>query len=158
MNKVVSLIETVAGLALAAVALLTFTAVVFRYGLARNLPDGFDFARYLQGIAIMWGLSVATWHRGHISVDLLWEVSPTPVRRVIDIFASILTAGFFGAFAWQMFLRLQAIMSSGQVTADLRLAIWPFYLAGVCGAMATALVAIVLVLRAIWPDRETSFG
>lgn len=156
MSRILQAVEAIAGLALAAVAALIFTAVVLRYVFAVNLPDGFDFARYLQGIAILWGLSVATWRGSHICVDIVHEMSRPSVRRAIDLFASTVTAGFFLLVAWALLDRLPSVIASGQATADLRLAIWPFYLASALGAAAAALVALAVVLQPLRQDPGSS--
>lgn len=158
LNRIIYVIETVAGLALAAVALLTFTAVVLRYGFAVNLPDAFDLARYLQGITIMWGLALATWRGAHISVDVLTEACRPGLRVLIDLFANCVTAGFFCLLAWQLWLRLPGMIQAGQVTSELRVVVWPFYLAATLGIAATVLVALLLVLRSFIPQLEGHDG
>ncbi len=150
MHSILRAIEVIAGLALAVVALLIFVTVVLRYGFGVNLPDGFDFARYLQGIAILWGLSVATFHGSHISVDIMWEVASPPLRRVIDIIAGGVTAAFFCVFAWQLFDRLPSFIASNQVTSDMRIVVWPFYVTAIAGVAATAFVALVVLMRAVF--------
>ena len=88
MERVVLWVERVAGVSLAAVALLVFVSVTLRDLFAVVLPDSFDFSRYLQGIAIFWGLAVATYRNAHISVDVVWELSGSAWRRAIDLFAA----------------------------------------------------------------------
>lgn len=156
MSRILNAIEAIAGLALAAVAVLIFTTAVLRYVFAVNLPDGFDFARYLQGIAIVWGLSVATWRGSHICVDIVHEFCGPGVQRAIDLLASIVTAGFFCLLAFALLTRLPSMMTSGQGTADLRLAIWPFYLTVTLGGLAAALVSLIVVLRSLRPTFGTS--
>ncbi len=107
MEKIVVFVERAAGVSLAAVALLVFVAVVLRATLSINLPDNFDFSRYLQGIAICWGLAVATYRNAHILVDVVWEVSGKTVRRVIDLFASSVSLAFMLAFAWMLVERFR---------------------------------------------------
>ncbi|MEO4000459.1 TRAP transporter small permease [Mesorhizobium sp. CAU 1732] len=158
MGRILSAIEAIAGLALAVVAALIFLTAVLRYGFSMNLPDGFDFARYLQGIAILWGLSVATYRGSHICVDVIWEISQPATQRAIDIFASVLTAGFFCLFAWALFSRFPSVIGSNEVTADMRIVIWPFYLTAICGALATAFVSLVVVLRSFKPSHEQHHG
>lgn len=156
MSRILNAIETIAGLALAAVAVLIFTTAVLRYVFGVNLPDGFDFARYLQGIAIVWGLCVATWRGSHICVDIVHEFCGPGAQRAIDLLASIVTAGFFCLLAFALLTRLPSMMASGQGTADLRLAIWPFYLAVTLGGLAAALVSLIVVLRSLRPTFGTT--
>lgn len=149
MELIVRLVERVAGLFLAAVALLIFSSVALRYLFSVNLPDAFDLSQYLQGIAIMWGLAVATYRGGHIAVDLLWETAGPRGKVAIDIFArSVMTAFFFLLALW-LFLRLPGIMSSGRVTTELGLPIWPFYLAASLGVLACVLVSVIALIQGV---------
>lgn len=147
MERILSAIERTAGLALALVAILIFLTAFLRYLFSVNLPDGFDLSRYLQGIAIVWGLAVTTYRGGHICVDVIWEIGGPRLKRAIDVVANTLTALFFCAFAWVLVRRLPSIMSSSEFTNDLHLSIWPFFAACVAGAIATALVSVVVLLR-----------
>jgi TRAP-type transport system small permease protein len=149
MEAAVRMVERIAGMFLAVVALLIFLSALLRYGFSINLPDAFDLSQYLQGVAIMWGLAVATWRGGHIVVDLLWEASGPPGKRAIDIFARLVTTGFFFLLALWLFLRLPNLMSSGRVTTELGLPIWPFYLAAALGVLACLVVSLVGVLQAV---------
>jgi TRAP-type C4-dicarboxylate transport system permease small subunit len=148
MEFVVRMVERVAGLFLALVALLIFLSVVLRYVFATNLPDAFDLSQYLQGIAIMWGLAVATYRGGHIAVDLLWEAAGPAGKRCIDIFARLVMTAFFFLLALWLFLRLPNVMASGRVTVELGLPIWPFYLAASLGVLACVVVSLIALAQA----------
>jgi TRAP-type C4-dicarboxylate transport system permease small subunit len=148
MEFAVRMVERVAGTFLAAVALLIFFSALLRYGFSINLPDAFDLSQYLQGIAIMWGLAVATYRGGHIVVDLLWELAGPEGKRRIDVFARLVMTAFFFLLALWMFLRLPAFIDSGRVTTELGLPIWPFYLAASLGVLACVVVSLICLMRA----------
>lgn len=156
-KRVLSAVETTAALAIAVVAGLIFLTAVLRYVFSINLPDSFDFARYLQGIAILWGLAVATWRDGHITVDLVAEMSSPRWKRIINIFATAVTAGFFCVFAWALFDRLPSFIAARELTSDLRIPIWPFYLVAIGGVLATASVSILALITYLKPA-ETPNG
>lgn len=145
MERLVLWVERVAGASLAAVALLVFVSVSLRDFLSVDLPDSFDFSRYLQGIAIFWGLAVATYRNAHISVDVLWELSGSAWRRAIDLFASVVNLLFMGTFAYMLVARFTVVQRAHQLTSDLKLPIWPFYLVLTAGIVATAAVALLRV-------------
>src|SRR3989304_5099592 len=105
MERLVLWVERLGGASLAAVALLVFVSVVLRDLFSVDLPDSFDFSRYLQGIAIFWGLAVATYRNTHISVDIVWDLSGTAWRRAIDVFAATLNLLFMGVFAYMLVAR-----------------------------------------------------
>lgn len=148
MEFTVRMVERAAGLSLALVALLIFLSVLLRYVFSINLPDAFDLSQYLQGVAIMWGLAVATYRGGHIAVDLLWEAAGPAGKRAIDIFARLVMTAFFFLLALWLFLRLPTFMSSGRVTTELGLPIWPFYLAASLGVLACVVVSLIALAQA----------
>jgi len=146
-EKVVVLVERVAGVFLAAVALLVFASVVARDLAGVDVPDSFDFSRYLQGVAIFWGIAVATYRNAHILVDLVWELSAARMRRWIDLFATLTTLLFLGALAWMLVGRLPTVIRAHQLTSDLKLPMWPFYALAMLGAVAAALVGAIRIIR-----------
>jgi len=146
-ERVVILVERAAGVFLASVALLIFTSVVARDLAGVDVPDSFDFSRYLQGIAIFWGIAVATYRNAHILVDLVWELSAARMRRWIDLFATLTTLLFLAAMAWMLLDRLPSVIRAHQLTSDLRLPMWPFYALVVLGAVAAALVGAIRFFR-----------
>jgi TRAP-type transport system small permease protein len=156
MEFTIRLVERVAGVFLALVALLIFFSVTLRYCCSVNLPDAFDLSQYLQGIAIMWGLAVTTWRGGHIVVDLLWELAGPAGKRAIDIVAGVVTTAFFFLLALWLFLRLPAFMSSRHVTTELGLPIWPFYLAAALGVLACVVVSLIRLAQAATPSGDTN--
>ncbi len=147
MERVVVLVERAAGVFLASVALLIFTSVVARDLVGVDVPDSFDFSRYLQGIAIFWGIAVATYRNAHILVDLVWELSAASMRRWIDLFATLTTLGFLAAMAWMLVDRLPSVVRAHQLTSDLKLPMWPFYALVTAGAVAAALVGAIRFVR-----------
>ena len=149
MERVVLWVERIAGASLAAVALLVFVSVALRDVFSLDLPDSFDFSRYLQGIAIFWGLAVATYRNAHISVDVVWELSGSAWRRAIDLFAAVVNLLFMGVFAYMLVERFTVVQRAHQLTSDLKLPIWPFYAVLTAGIVATAVVALIRVLELV---------
>lgn len=147
MEQIVRVVERVAGFFLALIALLIFLSVLLRFFFSANLPDAFDFSGYLQAIAIFWGLAVTTYRGGHIGVDLLWEVASERGKWLIDLFARIVTTAAFAFLAWRLFARLPSMIDSNQVTNELAVRIWPFYLAAVLGTAACVLVSTIALVQ-----------
>ncbi len=147
MERLVLWVERVAGTSLAAIALLVFVSVVLRDVLSVDLPDGFDFSRYLQGIAIFWGLAVATYRNGHIVVDLVWELSGSVRRKAIDLFATTVSVAFMGLFAWMLVMRFPSVQRAHQLTSDLKLPVWPFYALAMAGIVAATLVGFIRLVE-----------
>jgi len=147
MERLVLWVERLAGTSLAAVALLVFGSVMLRDLFSVDLPDSFDFSRYLQGIAIFWGLAVTTYRNAHIVVDLLWELSGGKGRKAIDLFACTVSVSFMALFAWMTVTRFPAVQAAHQLTSDLKLPVWPFYAVAIAGIVAATIVGCIRLVE-----------
>lgn len=144
MKMFIDKVELVAGLLLGAIAVLTFVAVMLRWLFNYGLPDTFDFSRLLLGTAMFWGIALAGFHNRHIQVDGFWEMAPAWGKRLIDIFATLVTLAFMLLFAWMLESKVTSVFASNEQTFDLRLPVWPFH---ALAALGIALAAMLLVLR-----------
>lgn len=153
MKRLLSAVETTAALFLLAVALLTAGNVALRDLLSVQIPDWFDGSKLLLGIALFWGIALATWHGGHICVDIVWEHAGARSRRAIDVIAVVLTLCFLAPLAWMVWTKV--LTTGTQTTSDLRLPLAPFYAVAAVGAVVAALLALarlVAMLRGRSPD------
>ena len=145
MNRLVILVERLAGLFLGLVAAITFVSVVLRYFFNIGVPDWFAFAAAFQAVAIFWGMASTTYRGSHIAVDVLWEALRPPARRRLDIVATTISAIFLLLWAWMLGRKvLQDMTSSTEVTSDLRVPVWIF---AVTAAVGIVLAAALVLLR-----------
>lgn len=148
MKRLLTATETVAAFFLLVIALLTASNVLLRDLLAVQIPDWFDGSRMLQGIALFWGVALATYYGSHICVDALWEHLQPRGRRVLDIAATLVTLAFLLPLAWMVWVKVAGTGTQG--TSDLRLPLWVFYSIASVGttvAVVLALVRIVFLWR-----------
>jgi TRAP-type C4-dicarboxylate transport system permease small subunit len=143
MKRFLAATETVAAVFLLLVALLTAGNVVLRDLLAIQIPDWFDFSKLLLGIALFWGIAIATYHAGHICVDIVWEHLGEANRRRLDIAASVATLAFLAPLAWMVWSKV--LTTGTQATTDLRLPIAWFYAVGAAGAVAAVVLALLRI-------------
>jgi TRAP-type transport system small permease protein len=144
MKRLLAATETVAALFLLLIALVTAGNVLLRDLFAIQIPDWFDGSKLLMCIALFWGMAVATYHAGHICVDVVWEHLGPENRRRLDLVASAVTLAFLAPMAWMVWAKV-ATMGT-QATMDLRLPLVWFYGLAACGALAAALLG----LRRLW--------
>jgi len=145
MNRLLIIIETIAASLLLLVVALVASNVFLRGVFGISVPDWYDGSRVLLGIAMFWGVAIATYRGSHICVDLLWESCSAANRRRIDIFAAIVCLAFFAPTAWMVWQKV--IDTGSQVTADLRLPFQDFYAIAAMGATAAAVLAAA---RIVW--------
>lgn len=141
MRRVLAVTETVAAIFLLLIALLTAGNVGLRDLLSLQIPDWFDGSKLLLGIALFWGIALATYHGSHICVDIVWEHLGRRGRRGLDVFAGIVTLAFLAPMAWMVWVK---VLNTGtQATSDLRLPLVWFQSVAAAGAVAAVVFAAV---------------
>lgn len=141
MQRFIATVESISAFFLLAIALLTFSNVAARELFQTQIPDWFDISKQLQGIAIFWGIAIATYRGGHICVDLSWEWASDAGKRRIDLIATACLLAFLVPFAWMVWSKLSS--TGTQTTSDLRLPLVWFYAISAAGVTATAVLAAV---------------
>lgn len=150
-DRLIAAIDQAAGVFLALVAALTFLVAVLRYVFSTTLPDWFNLACMMQGIAIFWGIASTTYDGRHICVDGLWEMAGPRARRAIDAFADVVTFGALGTLGWMLVLKVMATGASNELSADLGVPLWPFQALAAAGILASVLLAAVRAIRTLRP-------
>src|SRR5215212_10831228 len=89
MDRFIDTIEWIAAGFVGIVALNIFIGVLLRNTLNYSIPDAFDIGRLLLGILIFWGIAATSYRGGHITVDLIWTAASPRMKRVIDVFATL---------------------------------------------------------------------
>lgn len=145
MKRLLAATESVAAFFLLLIALLTAANVGLRDLASVQIPDWFDGSKLLMAIALFWGIAVATYHAGHIAVDIVWEHLRPRGRRLLDIIAGLVTFAFLAPMAWMVFAKV--LTSGTQATSDLRLPLMWFTGIAACGAVAAALLALARVVE-----------
>jgi TRAP-type C4-dicarboxylate transport system permease small subunit len=144
MRRLLAAAELVAALFLLAIALLTSGNVLLRDVFSVQIPDWFDGARMLLGIALFWGVALATYYGSHICVDALWEHLGTAGRRQLDIAATLCTLAFLLPLAWMVWVKVAGTGTQG--TMDLRMPLWMFYSVAATGTSVAVLLAVARIV------------
>jgi TRAP-type C4-dicarboxylate transport system permease small subunit len=151
MKRILSATEMVAAFFLLLIALLTAGNVLLRDLFSIQIPDWFDGARMIQGIALFWGVALATYYGSHICVDALWEHLKPAGRRWLDIVATLITLAFLLPLAWMVWVKVAGTGTQG--TMDLRIPLWMFYSVAAVGTSVAVLLAMVRVVL-LWRGDE----
>lgn len=130
---------------LLAIALLTAGNVILRDLFSISIPDWFDGSRMLQGIALFWGVALATYYGSHICVDIVWEHLKPAGRRWLDIAATTITLCFLAPLAYMVWVKVAGTGTQG--TMDLRLPLVWFYSVAAVGAGVAAVLALVRIVQ-----------
>lgn len=151
MKRLLTATETVAAFFLLLISLLTAGNVLLRDLLSVQIPDWFDGSRMLLGIALFWGVALATFYGSHICVDALWEHLQPRARRVLDIVATLVTLAFLLPLAWMVWVKVAGTGTQG--TMDLRMPLWIFYSVASVGTTVAAVLAAVRIVF-LWRGQD----
>ncbi len=143
MDKIVDVIEKIAGYAVGLLALITFSEACLRYFLSKSIPDGFVLGQMMQGIAICWGIATANYADRHITVDVIWEFLGARARWVMDSVAHTIHLFFMGLFGYASTYKVFDILKAGEYSTDLRIPLWTGYTLAAIGVIAAFLMAAI---------------
>lgn len=156
MERVINLIEKIAGYALGTLAIITFSEAILRYGFSSHIPDGFVVGQMMQGIAICWGIATATYADRHITVDILYTFGTDRMRRIFDVVGYTVNLAFITAFGYAITFKVFDILEAGEISNDLAVPLWTGYTLASVGIVAAVITAgirwwYVIVKRAPGP-------
>jgi TRAP-type C4-dicarboxylate transport system permease small subunit len=89
-------VDWAAAVILAAMTVLVFMQVLFRYWLHLPLDWGEEVSRYLFIWGAMLGAAIAVRRRAHFGIDLLVKTLPLSVRRPLALAVSLCVCGLQG--------------------------------------------------------------
>ena len=125
--------SAVAVLALAALAAVTVIDVGGRYLFNKPLMGAIELTEFLMVILSFGGLALAELRNSHISVDFFVAALPGRARALLDAAGALLGVVFWGFVAWRATVHSGRVWAFGEVSANLAVPVWPFYLAVTVG-------------------------
>ncbi len=149
MDRFIDAIEWIAAVFVGLVAADIFVSVLLRYFFAASIPDSYDFGRLLLGILIFWGIAATSYRGTHITVDLVWSASGPRLKRVIDVFATLVLLGVVTTQTIMLFDKVRLTRADHVLTYDLNLPVWPFFAVAWIGDVSAVLLIAVRTLRLI---------
>jgi TRAP-type C4-dicarboxylate transport system permease small subunit len=147
MDRFIDGIELIAAFFVGIVALDIFVSVMLRYFFSVQIPDSYDFGRLLLGILIFWGIAATSYRGNHITVDLLYANVGDRMKRVIDVFATLVLLFVVTVQTYTLFDKVRGTYADNVQTFDLRLPVWPFFLVAWLGDVSAVLLIAVRTYR-----------
>ena len=152
-DRLINSIEWLAAMFVGIVALNIFVAVVLRKFFSTSIPDAYDFGRMLLGILIFWGIAATSYRGGHITVDLIWTWAGPRLKRVIDVFATLVLLFVVAVQTATLFDKVRLTYVDHVLTYDLNIPTWPFYAVAWIGDVSAVLLIAIRTWRLIFlPD------
>ena len=132
----VSILGIIAGSAIVGMMAVTCADIVLRQ-LGHPIVGAYDIVRIAGTLAIGCALPYTTAVKGHVAVEFLVPKLRPLGRLLVEALVRSFAAVFFGALAWQCYVKGEDLRTSGEVTATLELPIfWVSYLIGIACAVA----------------------
>jgi TRAP-type C4-dicarboxylate transport system permease small subunit len=150
MDRFIDGIELVAAIFVGIVAADVFITVVLRSTFNWSIPDSYDVGRMLLGILIFWGIAATSYRGTHITVDLVWANVGVRLRRVIDVFATLVLLFVVTVQTWTLFDKVATTRADNVLTFDLNLPTWPFFAVAWAGDVSAVLLIAVRTYRLIF--------
>jgi TRAP-type C4-dicarboxylate transport system permease small subunit len=145
-DRVINAIEWTAAIFVGLVAADIFISVLLRKFFNTSIPDSYDFGRLLLGILIFWGIAATSYRGGHITVDLLWTSAGPRMKRVIDVFATLVLLLVVVVQTVMLFDKVLITYRDNVQTFDLNLPTWPMFAIAWLGDVS----AVVLIAMRAW--------
>jgi TRAP-type transport system small permease protein len=150
MDRFIDAIELIAAFFIGLVALDIFVSVLLRYFFSVQIPDSYDFGRLLLGIVIFWGIAATSYRGNHITVDLLYASVGDRMKRIIDVFATVVLLFVVTVQTYTLFGKVIGTRADHVLTFDLRLSVWPFFLVAWLGDVSAVFLIAVRTYRLIF--------
>jgi TRAP-type C4-dicarboxylate transport system permease small subunit len=150
MDRFIDDIELIAAFFIGIVALDIFISVLLRYFFVVQIPDSYDFGRLLLGILIFWGIAATSYRGNHITVDLVYANVGVRMKRVIDVFATLVLLFVVTVQTYTLFDKVRGTYADHVLTFDLRLPVWPFFLVAWLGDVSAVFLIAVRTYRLVF--------
>jgi len=145
----------IAGASLFGMMALTFVDVLCRKFFDTSIPGSLEVTELLMFGVIFAGLPLTSLRGEHVLFDLLDHFLPEALRRVQGLLSHLICTALLAGGAWLVFVRAARTAEQGDTTAQLQLALAPwYYAAGVLIAL-TALMHLVLAFRPLAEADDT---
>lgn len=113
----------------------------------------FELMGFFGALTVAFALGFTQLKKGHISVDILVDVFPAPVKRLVRALNSLLLSVFIFLCAWQLAKKAGILWETGEVTETLEIVYYPFTYAVALGCAFLALVFLADLLKALTPAK-----
>jgi TRAP-type C4-dicarboxylate transport system permease small subunit len=141
LRRVVSVLGAIAGVAVAAMILVTCVDVVGRR-LGHPLPGAYDIVEILGAITIAGGLPYTTACKGHVAIEFFFQRLSRMGKILVDTLARTITISMFSFLTWRFIGYGLEIKASGQGTPTMGWPIFwlPWWFSLCCGVMVLVIL------------------
>jgi TRAP-type C4-dicarboxylate transport system permease small subunit len=143
----------IAGLFLVAMVSLT-CADVFLRRIWKPISGTVELVAFFGAIVTAFALGYTQMRKGHVAVDVVINLFPEALKRVLNTLNSAICAAFFAIVAWRIAEWSTTIREAGEVTETLRIIYYPFSYAVAFACAVLCLVFVTEFLKSLFPEKE----
>lgn len=145
LNKI---LVAIAGIVLVLMVALACANVALR-GLGYPIKGTFELMGFFGAIVAAFALGITQINKQHIAVDVVINLFPGSVKRILTGIGSLVAMAFFVLAAWQTVRWGTTLWRVNELSETLRIAYFPFLYAVSLGCSVIALVLLIDMLRLI---------
>ena len=153
-NKFLNKLLTLTGGAILLGMILLTCANIFIRQIYIPIRGTFELMGYAGAVVTAFALGYTQFTNGHISVDILVNAYPKPLKRFISIINHAVCCTFFLITAWQIVQKALTLKNANEVSETLRIIYYPFTLAVALGCFILALALFTDFLKTVLPKKE----
>jgi len=154
MDRFIDGIELIAAFFVGVVAADVFISVLLRKFFSYQIPDSYDFGRFLLGILIFWGIAATSYRGTHITVDLIWANVGPRYQRMIDVFATLVLLFVVTVQTYTLFDKVRGTYNDNVLTYDTHMPTWPFFAVAWAGDVSAVLLIAIRTYRLVFHPEE----
>jgi len=146
-NKVLNKVLTLTGGAFLIAMILLTCANIFIRQFYIPIRGTFELMGYAGAVVTAFALGYTQFTNGHISVDVLVNTYPKPLKRFISLINHGVCSIFFFIAAFQVVQKAVTLKNAGELSETLRIIYYPFTLAVAFGCFVLALALFTDFLK-----------
>ncbi len=137
------------GYIMLATAIMISVDVIIRKLFSVTLIGAAELSGFAFAAAASWALSFAVFKKAHVRVDVIYRLTPLPVKSVLDVFAMLSLAGVSCLLSWHIGALLLEAIELDSESALLRLPLWIPHLICTLGLALFSIAALYVALRVL---------
>lgn len=143
LNKLLTLLG---GIFLVGMIVLTCANILSRL-IWVPITGTFEMMGFFGAIVTAFALGYTQVKRGHIAVDVLVNRFSDKAKKVLAIINNTICCLFFLIAAWQILVKANSLMETGEVTETLQVIYYPFTYAVAFGCLVLSLTLVTEIIR-----------
>ena len=114
----------------------------------------FELMGFAGAIVTAFALGYTQFTKGHISVDVLVNTYPKPLKRIVSLINHGVCCVFFIFTAWHVMQKALTLKNAGELSETLTIIYYPFTFAVAFGCLILALALFTDFLKALLPQKK----